>query len=189
MKNKTMTGLLFAVVFTASFAAETQAGLWNKVTSLAFWKRQWPETLIVTGNYAKPRLLAEQAQKKTDLPIILVSEEAGGNEVYYLPEKPEALRIAEGRFLEFVEVMVRPQRVVVLGDTNYVPEMYVSKLRERYPTIVLSGDDWIETAQELGKIIGYRRLPKHYRANLKQLLEAEAHSTEAAVDMSTFMAE
>ena len=161
------------LLLAGSIAAE--AGLWNKMTSWAFWTRQWPATLIVTGNYAKPRLLAEQAQAATDLPVILISQETGGDDIFYLPDEPEAMQIQTGKYLEFIEVMIRPKRVVVLGNGEYVPSKYVDMLKDRYPTIVISGADWIKNAEQLGKMLGSPWLARRYRKNLMQLLESEAH--------------
>lgn len=174
--NTKVVGLVVVFVFVGSFVAE--AGMWNKMTSWAFWARKWPETLIVTGNYAKPRLLAEQAQDATDLPVILISQESGADEVYYMPEGPEAMKIQNSKYLEFIEVMIRPQRVVVLGNGDYVPEDYVDVLKTRYPTIVISGEDWIKNAEQLGKIVGSRWLAGRYRKNLMKLLESEAHEPQ-----------
>jgi hypothetical protein len=156
---------------------EADAGVKQAARSLMFWRGRWPETLIITGNYARPRLLAEQAQWGTKLPVIIVSREAQGDQIFYLPARPEAMQVAENKYLEFIEVMIRPRRVVVLGDESFIASRYVDALRERYPTIIVAGRDWVTNAEQLGKIIGYRRLKKHYHERLQQLLEAEAHRT------------
>jgi len=167
----------------ALLGVEALAGVKETARSLMFWRGAWPETLIITGNYARPRLLGEQAQRKTKLPVIIVSREAQGDQIFYLPSQPEAMPIAVEKYLEFIEVMVRPKRVIVLGDAAYISARYVDPLRERYPTIILAGKDWVTNAEQLGKIIGYRRLRKHYHERLVELLEAEAHRADAASAM------
>lgn len=162
-----MTVLLLLIAQSSAEAIELR--------NLAFWRARRLDTLILTGNYAKPRLLAEQAQAQTNLPIVLVSQEHGGDEIYYLPSKPSAMRIEPRKFLEFVDVMLRPKRIVVLGDQTYVPARYVDMFKDRYPTIVISGNDWIANAEQLGKVLRTSFLARNYQRNLMQLLEAEAH--------------
>ena len=173
---------LAALVAAAAFllASNLQAGFSDLLEKIPFWPRHWPETLIVTGNYAKPRLLAELTQRKTDLPVLLISEEEQGDEIYYLPTEPEAMRIPARKYMEFVEVMMRPKRVVFLGGREYVDQAYVDKVQDNYSTIVISGRDWIKNARELGKLVGYGGLERQYRKQLHILLEAEAHTPESA---------
>ena len=169
-------------VVIVALCAEAIAG--QGVRRLMFWRGRWPETLIITGNYARPRLLAEQAQRETDLPVIVVSRESQGEEIYYLPAQPEAMQIPAEDYLEFIEVMIRPQRIVVLGDESFISAQYVDVLRERYPTIILSGKDWVTNAEQLGKIVGRRGLKRHYHKRLQELIEAEAHRTTAGPDQT-----
>ncbi len=187
MFRKQLAWSALAVMAGLMLSADAEAGLWNKMKSLSFWTRQWPETLIVTGNFAKPRLLAEQAQRKTDLPIIVISPETGGDEIYYLPAKPETLKIAPDKYMEFIEVIVRPKRIVVLGGDEFVAPKYVERFRGTYPTIVVSGDDWIRNAEQFGQIIGYKRLARHYRKSLTKLLEAEAHQPMMNLELEDFI--
>ena len=117
-----------------------------------FGKRR-VETLVVTGNYAKSRLLGELFQHQTKQPIVLISPEDGGREqLFFLPSVPEAMAFEAAKFAEFVDFL-HPNRVVFLGDSSFVPPTYIDQVRGRYPTVVLNSRDWMDNAKALGVVI------------------------------------
>ena len=165
-----------AVILGALFmTSEVNGGWWQKFKSTRFWPFHWPDTLMVTGNYAKPRLLAEMAQRDTNLPILVISQESSGDKLFYLPPSPKAMPIQKGRYMEFIDVMMRPKRIVFVGDEKYVPSDYIQKVKEKYPTIIVSGNDWIENAGQLGGIVHSSGLKKEFRKALQKLMSAEKH--------------
>jgi hypothetical protein len=123
-------------------------------------ERDRVETLLITGNYGRSRVLAELAQEKRKHPILLISPEAGGrNDIYFMPTRPEALALPEDQFLEYVEFL-KPKRVVVLGDETYVPTRFLDQLRgSNVQTIVLNSKDWNKNAEALATIIQYLAAP------------------------------
>ena len=144
-------------------------------SKLAFWRKPWPPTLIVTGNFARSRLLAELAQRKTDMPVLLISQEEGGDQLYYMPSNPETMALPPEKYMEFIETMLRPKRIVFVGDASYVPPNYIEVVKQTYPTIVISGQDWNKNAGELGRVLRSRTLAPVYRKALRALEEAEKH--------------
>ena len=173
LKSATLAVSILVLLVSASHGA-----MIPKLKSSRFWPGHWPKTVMVTGNYAKPRLLAEMAQRETNLPVILVSQEEMGDEIYYLPPPPNVRKIQPKKFAELIDVFLRPKRVIFIGDETYVPTSYQKDIQDKYPTIIVSGDDWIENARELGKLIGVGGLHKKYRKTLIKLLEAESHSVD-----------
>ncbi|MFO7820739.1 MAG: hypothetical protein R6V56_01570 [Lentisphaeria bacterium] len=174
--------LVLTVLGAFMLTATSHGALIPKLKSSSFWPGHWPKTVLVTGNFAKPRLLAEIAQRETNLPIILVSPEDNGDELYYMPPPPNARRIQPDKYVELIDVLLRPRRIIFIGDADYLDPSYKEKLKDKYPAISISGDDWIENARELGNLIGVGGLHKKYRQNLIKLLEAEAHSGNISID-------
>lgn len=170
---KSLAGV--CLIMVGMLACGDAHAIFPKLKSWRIWPGRWPDTIIVTGNYAKARLLAEAAQRKTNLPIILISNEADGEKLFYMPHKPEARELSPEKYVEYIEFMLRPKRIIFLGDSPYVPARYIDCVRGNYPTIVLSGKDWVRNGQQLGKILGSWTLARYYEKNLKQLMEAEAH--------------
>lgn len=185
-KTRLMNGLLLGVLALSMWAPASFGAILplQKMKSSRFWPGHWPETVIVTGNYAKPRLLAEWAQRETNLPIILISPEAGGDELYYMPAPPDARQIDRGKFVELIDVLLRPKRVIFLGDERYINESYKESIQGQYPTIVISGKDWVKNADELGRLVGVRDLETRFRNSLIKLLEAESHRGDFSAEPS-----
>lgn len=145
-----------------------------------FGKRR-VETLVVTGNYAKSRLLGELFQHQTKQPIVLISPEDGGREqLFFLPSVPEAMAFEAAKFAEFVDFL-HPNRVVFLGDSSFVPPTYIDQVRGRYPTVVLNSRDWMDNAKALGVVIKDRGLAKRYSSYFEKL-EAAAGGQAVSSD-------
>lgn len=162
------------VAFFAVACVRTEAGFFSKLNVFRNWSsKDRIETLIVTGNYGKSRLLAELAQHKGEHPIVLISPEGDGmDELFFLPKGPEAMAFESAKYVEFVDFL-HPKRVVFLGDASYVPASYVDMVRDRYPTVVLNSEDWTRNAEALAVLIDYKKLPKQYS---KYLITLEAAS-------------
>lgn len=173
-----MKGWRNLIVLALVAACVSADGAWPKW----FGKRR-VETLVVTGNFAKSRLLAELFQYETKQPIVLISpEDFGREQLFFMPRKPEAMVFEPSKYSEFVDFL-RPQRVVFLGDTAFVPQSYVDQVRGRYPTVVLNSRDWIDNAKALGTLIKDKGLAKRYGSYFEKL-EAAAGGIGAPADGS-----
>jgi hypothetical protein len=153
-----------------------QAGWIDRINVFKKWQdRNRVNTLLITGNYGRSRVLAALAQSKRKHPILLISPEANGqDELFFMPTRPEAHPIPTSEYLKFVEFL-HPQRVIVLGDESYVPRRYVDQLRQnQIPVIVVNNVDWARNAEALASIIDYKRLPKHYAGYVAKLEMAKA---------------
>jgi hypothetical protein len=133
-------------------------------------ERDRVETLLITGNFGRSRLLAELAQEKRKHPILLISPEAGQrDDIYFMPTRPEAFILPESEFLAYVEFL-KPKRVVVLGDESFVPARYLDQLRSSsVQTVVLNSKNWNRNAEALAKIINYLALPRIYAGYVTKL--------------------
>lgn len=169
------TAILFVLITGLAISAGVQAGPVSWFFRSPLWPWGWPDTLLVTGNFAEPRLLAELAQYKTKQPLIVVSPEIDGHKIFYLPYKEkEALDLTEPQYLEFVETMLRPKKIVFLGGQEMIPKKYIDPLRENYTCIVLEGNDWERNAKQLGKIMRSSLRGKYAKAR-KKVMKAKSH--------------
>ncbi len=165
--------ILAGMAFTPSLEAQDFGRIMRR---LKFWsKDSRVETLIICGNYARPRLLAEMAQHKTGQPIILLSPVAGGGlEFFFLPKQPTAMPFEKSGFTDVVD-MANPRQVVILGDTTHVPAEFVNLLQGRHKLMVLASNDWVRNAESLAKVCGGWRLVKHYKEQLAKLDDPDAN--------------
>ncbi|MBN2452090.1 MAG: hypothetical protein JXR77_17010 [Lentisphaeria bacterium] len=147
-----------------------QAGFWDDINIFRrIFPRRRVETLMVTGNVAKSRLLAELAQHRTKQPIVLVSPERGGRaELFFMPSVPEAMVFEEAKYAEFVDFL-HPARIVILGDAGFVPERFVDAVRGKYPTVVFNSKDWVQNASALGVLLRQRNLARDFAAYAEKL--------------------
>lgn len=139
------------------------------------------ETLLVTGNFAKSRLLAELFQRQTKQPILLISPEGSGkDQLYFLPSVPEAMALEPEKYAEWVDYL-HPARIVILGDTAFVPQPYIDQIRGRFPTVVLNSRDWLDNAKALGSLIKDKGLARRYGTYFDKI-DAAAGSIPSGID-------
>lgn len=153
-----------------ALAFTSEAGFFSKLNVFQYFsKKGRVDTLLITGNIARSRLLAEMIQFKTGQPVLVISPSANGEQLYFLPAKDEAGAIETAKYMEFIDYL-HPGRVVILGGPRYVPADFANPVRDRYPTLMVAGEDWIKNAEALGKIFRVRKLPGRY-AELLQKIE------------------
>ena len=115
-------------------------------------------TILLTGNYVQSRVLAELAQYYTKQPVLIISPDAeGANQVYYMPNSREAKQIPADEFMDVVN-FITPKRVIILGNSDYVPASFGKELREKYSVISLDSADWSKNAASLSEILDEKRL-------------------------------
>lgn len=158
------------------FCLESSAGPISWFGRSPLWPWGWPDTLIVTGNFAEPRLLAEVAQYKTKQPLIVISPEGDGDHIYYLPyKKNEAIELTREEYVEFIETMLRPKRIVFLGGEEMIDPKYIEPVRKNYTSLVLKGDDWGRNAKQMGKIMRCWTLRRTYTKARAKVMKAKEH--------------
>jgi len=164
---------VLAVVGLA-LALTSEAGFFSNLNVFRYFsKKARVDTLLITGNIARSRLLAEMIQFKTGQPVLVISPAATGEQLYFLPAKDEAGAIETAKYMEFIDYL-HPRRVVILGGARYVPSDFADPVKDRYPTLLVAGEDWIKNAEALGKIFRIRKLPARYAELLQQIETAPA---------------
>lgn len=161
-KFKTVTGFRCAVLLLTVAIMVTPCPA-NPLSALRnlFARPHGADSLIVTGNYLRPRLLAELIQWKTKDPILLVSGN-GSQRVFYVSVSRESpLEIDANSYVEFIELL-NPRRVVVLGNSEVVPNRTADILQDRFPTVMVTGSNWGVNAAAAANLFNYKRLNEHY---------------------------
>ena len=130
-------------------------------------------TLLVTGNYLKPRLLCELAQYRSRQPIVLVQNDPDNPEgtprLFYLPgsEKKQSQEIAISAFKDEWLPYMNPKVVIFVGNADEdFPADLVRQASENFRVLTISGNDWDNNAQLLGEVMRLRRLARDFRDQL-----------------------
>ena len=166
MMKKISVALAVALCLTAFVATSCK-----KVSSST--SRARVNTLLITGNYIKPRLLCELAQYRSRQPIVLVQNDLDNPEgtprLFYLQgtDKKKSQEIAISAFKDEWLPHINPKVVIFVGnaDEDY-PADLVRQASENFRVLTISGNDWDKNAQLLGEIMRLRRLARDYREQL-----------------------
>jgi hypothetical protein len=178
---------LMACAIVLGMALPVQASFMSKLGALI---PSYPETrvdsVLITGNFVKSRLLAELIQQKKECPILLVAPGASGMELYFMPYGTDVVQLSQKECVEFIDLQ-RPKRLVFIGDSQYVPEEIVGMMRGRYPIVQVSGNNWAQNAEALASIFRYKKLPRHF-ADLLKRAGAAMDTAAAAQPIAPVMA-
>ena len=159
---------LFAIFFTVTNSAS--AGFWGSLINPFKGPNKNIQTLIITGNYAESRLLAELIQKANKQPILLTPATANGK-IFFVPPpsraKPLAIKNEElTNFINFVGA----KQIIILGNKNYVPNKYTKEIGANQIVWRLTGDNWKKVAASVGKLLNLTNVSSDYETlftNLK----------------------
>ena len=157
------------------FAALTMLALVCVAAEGAPWRSLGPrnrlQTLVITGNYKSPRLLAELIQNESRQPYMLLPDPVRGDgRIYFCPPKSAALEVKEEYFNAFIRT-AGPKRIIILGDERYVPRRYEDMLDKAIPIVRVSGSNWFRIAQELTFLLNLSHLDRNYRELRTEMIE------------------
>ena len=157
---------LFAVMLFAAVCATCSAAPWT-----AFGPKRKPVTLLITANYVSPRALAELVQYESGQPFLLLPAANDTNQsIIFCPrEKKDAYAIPEAHLNRFIK-MLDVKRIIVLGNTTYVPQKYIDLLDHHTPIMRSEGKDWYRIAEELNFMLNLSNLDKNFRKIRSQLV-------------------
>lgn len=164
MKISCAFGKIAAVLSVGLIAATADAGFWE-------WTRPFKgpgrhvTTLVITGNYKRPLALAQLMRAENRQPYLLIpAQESGLKDVFFCPvnDRTPGLKINAKDISRFVRLL-NPRKVIVLGDTRYVPESYIPQLDGRIPIVRVDCDDWNRNAEMLGKMLNLNSLESDYK--------------------------
>ncbi|MCF7792306.1 MAG: hypothetical protein K9L78_03270 [Victivallales bacterium] len=135
-------------------------------------------TLIVTGNYAKPRILAELIQSETRQPILLLPAE--GSDIYFLPPDrngDKAMKIKLDELRNFIN-FIGSKQIILLGDNEYIPERYSDEISDTQTVCRITSRKWQNIANTVGKFLNLPNLPGDYK-NLEEKMTSEVNYERA----------
>ena len=137
------------------------------------------DTLIITGNYVKPLMLAELVQSRNSQPILLLPA-TGDERVFFLPPSkrdPKPLQIPQAEVRNFVKFMA-PRQILILGDERYVPRQYIEMLDPSQTVWIVRGTDWLDISRSMGKLLNLTHLSDDFQKLLDDLKDS-AYYTRA----------
>ena len=146
-------------LLTLVCVAAAEAAPWRSLGP----KRQ-VHTLIITGNYKSPRLLAEIIQDESRQPYILLPDPRDENQkiCFCPPKRNEAMEVQEKNFNAFIRT-AGPRRIIILGDERYVPRRYEDMLDKKIPIIRVTGESWVRIAEELTFLLNLNHVERDFR--------------------------
>jgi len=167
MTTSRFTGFVLLSVLAVFCAATVEAAPW-----MSLGPKRNLETLVITGNYKSPRLLAELIQNESRQPYMLLPDPArGDNRIYFCPPKSAALEVKEAYFNDFIRT-AGPKRIIILGDERYVPRRFEDMLDKAIPIVRVTGSNWFRIAEELTFMLNLNHLDRNYKRLRETMLEA-----------------
>ena len=141
--------------------------------------RRRPETLMVTGNYLSPYILAETYLGLTRQPYLRIMEDG---KLYIV--MPKLMRGVSPRELSGVINNFNFKRIVILGDERYVSLDFEKQLRnaniKATPIVRIYGENWLRVAEELDELLNVGHLSRNFRVNMQ---EASIRTTPAQLQL------
>lgn len=177
--NFCKTAIFTLFICTASYA---QAGFWSW-TKPFVGPDQKISTLIVTGNYANSRMLAELIQESNRQPILLVPSTGGEDGIYFIPPKnrEKALKVPFNELTNFVNFAAAKQ-IIILGDNRYVPDKYTDEISNVQTVCKITSSNWNNIAYTVGKFLNLPNLASDYK-NLYDKMKSEVNYVRSNKDV------
>lgn len=158
MKQFSLKALALSIALLA-FAQTAQA------ISMNPFKREGrtrAQTLIISGNYREPRLIAELAQYRTKQPFLLINNDgSNGYSLFFAPHGTKPMYETVENFSGILG-LINPQQIVILGNSDYVPAQFVDSAQKRFPVIVIPNADMAIVAQTLANILDQPKLKNDF---------------------------
>ena len=169
---------LCAILFAAANCARADFWRWTRPFR---GPDQNIQTLIVTGNYATSRLLAELIQKTNKQPILLVPAD-NSNKIYFMPPPSRAkpLTIKNEQLTNFINFL-RPKQIMILGDKKFVPKKYTDEIGTNQIVWRLTGDNWKKMAASAGRLLNLTNVSGDYETLFAKLKNEVNYTGEGQV--------
>lgn len=135
----------------------------------AYGSKRKPTTLVVTGNFKSPRLMAELIQSESRQPYLLISSD---NRYFVCYPLTQAVEVLPSKLNEYIRNL-HLQRIIILGDENYVSQDFINKLDLVIPVARIQAKEWAHVARELDFMLNLGRLEKNFRALREQMRSNE----------------
>ena len=161
MNSTFKKALVVAFIFTT--ISSTFADFWEAITPYRGPKRD-VITLVITGNYKHPLVIAQLLQEETKQPYLLLPA-INGKGIFFNPPRErsaEALEINEVNLARFIKFL-NPKQVVILGDKQYVSEKYRKMIAKNIPVVTIEGSDWQKIADRVSILLDARNIAYDYK--------------------------
>lgn len=130
--------------------------------------RRTPNTLVVTGNYKVPRLMAETILSLSKQPYLLIATDGR----YFIVMSKDVQEVPAGKLDVYINNL-NPKRLVILGDERYVTrqqEMLLRKINlKRIPVMRIYGNNWTRIAEELDDMLNIGNLARNFNRNVYEM--------------------
>lgn len=144
------------VLMVVCAGAAAEAAQWATLGS-----QRRVDTIILTGNFKSPRLMAELIMFESRQPHILLPNRPDDNLVIVRLTKENCFQIKEEKLGYFISYL-NPKRVVILGDERYVSRRYEDMIDDAIPVVRIHGKDWNRVADELKFMLNLSNLAKEF---------------------------
>ena len=176
MKKLSLNVIVLAIVAIAAIQSAN-------AISLNPFKREGrtrAHTLMISGNFLEPRLIVELAQHRTKQPIIVISPDASGNHtLFFMPAGTKPMTEPADKFAGILS-LINPKRIIILGNSDYVPAQFVDIAQKKFPVIILNNADWTVNCQSLADLLEQPKLTSLYSDYLMRIMAA--HEAAKNVD-------
>ena len=169
MSSNSKKLILVAFIFTFTAVNCAFADFWDALNPYRSPKNSIV-TLVVTGNYKHPLLIAQLIQQETKQPYLLVPA-ASGKGIFFNPPRKRseaALEIREANLARFIR-FISPKQIVILGDKRYVAEKYRKMIDKNIPVITVTGNNWQRIADRLSILLAASNVGDDYKELGQQL--------------------
>jgi hypothetical protein len=134
-------------------------------------------TVLITGNYEQPRLLADLVQLSTNQPYIILPRTATGK-IYFCPVNEKKFIALERDELNSFLIRLRPRQVILLGDVRYVPAKCEKLLKKNNVVVRIQGESWEKISITVSQLLNAQHVPANFK-KLKKELEEHRFGTKA----------
>ena len=166
--TRTSTYLVLVSASWFCLTLTTSAAWWNPAS---WFKKKGPqraETLVITGNYVKSRLLAELIQFKNKQPVLLLPTGNENETMFFLTPTAETLEVEKENYLKFINFL-DPKRILFLGNELYTPSIYIEQVKDILPVWSVTNNDWEKIALSVEELLKIKHLEYDYLVLLHQL--------------------
>jgi len=142
------------------------AGAWN-------WQRPFKtperniETLVITGNYRQPRLIADLFQNETNQPIIVLPSD-GSDKAYFLSgnRSDKTLIIDKKDFSNFVK-FCNPELILIIGDKHYTPDEFIDLINPKQTQVRIHNKYWLDVVKTIQQFFGLTYIERDFKQQME----------------------
>jgi hypothetical protein len=125
------------------------------------------ETLVITGNYRQPRLIADLFQNETNQPIIVLPSD-GSDRAYFLSgnRSDKTLVIEKKNFANFVK-FCNPKLILIIGDKHYTPDGFIDLINARQTKVRINNKYWLDVVKTIHEFFGLTYIERDFKQQVE----------------------